>query len=205
MKSNQEININELVYLVRQNDEDALRCLAQALRGQSWEVCKRLCRWCVSEREWESIVLDTLQNTVIRYREREGIDFRTLYQSCLANRARDLARRSKRVYNSPGMKLVALEQIGSDGSFSMDSLCEASQTNTIEESVLCRVTCDQVFSTLAKSMHPVDLKILQMLRMGYAPREICRILDLHRDRVYQARKRAQAAWKKAHGAAARLD
>lgn len=192
-----DLNLNELVYLARQSDEEALHLLYQAVRNLAMEVRLRCCHTVISSVEWETEMMLVLDKAIYFFNERRKTSFATLFYRMAEHRAFELLRSHGLYKNRPFDEeslgsVQPLEVEREDRTASLQDFGMVEGESDFSGTLLCRIACEELLSLLRPYLKPRQLQILALYGEGYSKQWIASHLSVHRRTVEHAFR--TAAW-----------
>lgn len=180
------LNLNELIYLIRQHDDEAMQLLYQEMRRLAFDVRKKYCAGIITLEDWESEMLTLLEKAVCFYREKSGASFRTVFVRMARNRAIELLRASTRGLGCRSGRLVPFEEVFDGVDVSVEELGRTEPTQSASSRIIAAVACDQICRLLKPYLKERQVQVLQMSRQGYSYDQIARTLQIQKRTVQHA-------------------
>lgn len=202
MKPTEPEIINELVYLCRLQDEEALRLLYERLRPLMIDVYKRhSLSQILTIQDWMSRCWITLTRTLEHYREDGRALFITVFYKSLVNDSKDVFRRARK--HRPPEKILSLN----GGDDDREQLCLADRIRDpkvrVHEKVMFSALYEEIMELLQEGMSEKELAVIECLKKGCSlkrtseetgqtlyqirktiarARELCRSIDMYEPR-----------------------
>lgn len=191
-----KLNRYEMLYLIRQKDEEAYKLLFNDLQPLAERVYRGYLEGVMPRYEWTSHSYETFEKMLDRYQEKSKTDIGAFYFLMLHKRAVSIIRQVT-ASGSSLRQSVSLDGLEEDGILStrLMTISEAAgYAGRFESDILAKVSAERVLDLLYDVLSSEDWTILAYLACGYPRYIICRIMRINRYRIRSAVDRAKSAW-----------
>lgn len=188
-------NLNELVYLARQNDEDAFHLLYEELKPRIMHIYWNNFHSRLSLADWESEAMLLLEQTIFRFRDCEEASFTTAYLKFLRHKGSEITRPNQ----SGRIDLQACSSLEVDLDGKVRSIEETGAYSGYlieDEQRTYHKDCRSVLHELSPYLRMNDRLVLELFAMGYTASEIARTLRQNPRKVARVRERAAGVYEK---------
>ncbi len=182
-------NVNELLYLIHQQDEEAFDLLYE----QSLPIIHLIhknCAWLIEIEDWKSEAMICLERAINRYREDLSVAFFSLFVTFLRHRSCEILRASQAKKSIPSSAICPYESLDKEGKILLVEETSAYRPSQEEGNWITKITCDQVLDQLSSHLDEIERKSLELLRQGYSQVLIAKILNTNPSKVRRAQQKA---------------
>lgn len=189
--------VNELIYLAHMQDQEAIGLLFRQFRPIIRIVYHRfgLTPSLLTMDDWENEAYELIALLVELYREDSKAAFGTCLYRYLENRARSFKRVKAYKKTIPEKMMVSIDEVMEDGSKFEWERYAYHYSIQFEPELMVSETLDSVLNQLDPLMTEKEMKVLDLIRNGYRPREVARKLAITHQQVHGIVRKAGKKWR----------
>lgn len=188
---------NELLYLVRMQDQEALGLLLNLYLPTIRSIYHRfgIPSRIMTMEEWVNDSYAIVCDLVDLYREDMDACFGTCLYKYLVNKAHNVLRIQTYKKTIPVEKIVSLEQTNVDGSIVEWERYSSASFVQFEKDLIDRLTLESILSRLDTELSQHEMKVLMLMQEGYRTSDVASEMDITRQKVYRIIRKASNKWK----------
>ena len=196
-KNNDLEQTNELLYLSRMKDQEALSMLLNLYLPTIHSIYHRFCipSRIMTMEEWVNDAYTIVCDLVDLYREDMDASFGTCLYKYLVNKARNVLRVQTYKKTIPSDKIVSLQQTNDDGTMVEWERYSRTSFVQFENDLINHLTLETVLHCLESQLSKEEMEVLTMMQAGYPTSDVAKKMDITKQKVYRIIRKASDKWK----------
>lgn len=188
---------NELLYLSRMQDQEALRMLLNLYLPTIHSIYHRfnIPSRIMTMEEWVNDSYMIVCDLVDLYREDMDACFGTCLYKYLVNKARNVLRVQTYKKTIPADKIVSLQATNADGTTVEWERYSRTSFVQFENDLINHLTLETVLKCLQTQLSQDEMKVLIMMQEGYPTSDVAKKMDITKQKVYRIVRKASDKWK----------
>lgn len=188
---------NELLYLARMKDQEALAMLLNLYLPTIHSIYHRfgIPSRIMTIEEWVNDSYTIICDLVDLYREDMDACFGTCLYKYLVNKARNVLRVQTYKKTIPVDKIVSLQETNVDGTTVEWERYSRTSFVQFEKDLIDHLTLETVLKCLESQLSQDEMKVLFLMQAGYPTSDVAKKMDIPRQKVYRIVRKACDKWK----------